>query len=172
MNRPAFTFANLACFLTDAIGGFALFVGNGGSVADSSDLDNAIIAKLGADATLLAICTNGVYWGESPSNSTRFVIVSLAEEEDVQMFGGRAFESALYLVKAVMSWKEGEVAGNIKGAAARIDALLDQQPLTVSGYSVTIVRREGRERQTEVDAVDGSLRWFHRGGLYRVVASS
>ena len=150
-------------------GGFVSVVGNGGSVADSSDIDNALIAKLGADATLPALVPNGVYWGEAPPSSTRFVVVSLADEEDVPMFGGRAFEDGLYLVKAVMLSTAG---GDIKAAAARIDALLDQQPLTVSGYSVTSVRRESRERQTEVDAVDASLRWFHRGGLYRVVASA
>lgn len=138
-------------------------------MSDSSDIDNALIAKLGADATLLALAPNGVYWGEAPPGSTRFVIVSLADAQDVPMFGGRAFEDALYLVKAVMLSTAG---GDPKAAAARIDVLLDQQPLTVSGYSVTIVRRETRERQTEVDGADASLRWFHRGGSYRVVASS
>jgi hypothetical protein len=137
-------------------------------MADSSDIDNALIAKLGADATLLALVPNGIYWGEAPPNSTRFVVVSMATQEDAQMFGGRAFEDGLYLVKAVMLSTAG---GDIKAAAARIDVLLDQQPLTVSGYTVTMVQRESRERQTEVDVVDASIRWFHRGGMYRVIAS-
>jgi hypothetical protein len=138
-------------------------------VSDSSDIDNALIAKLGGDATLLTLCPNGVYWGEAPPGSTRFVVVSMADQLDEPMFSGRAFENALYLVKAVML---STAAGDIKGAAARIDVLLDQQPLTVSGYGVSIVRRETRERQTEPDAVDPSIRWYHRGGTYRLVASS
>jgi hypothetical protein len=137
-------------------------------VSDSSNLDNALIALLGADSTLLSLCPNGVYWGESPPGSTRFVIVSFVDQHDEPMFNGRAFEDGLYLVKAVMLSTAG---GDIKSAAARIDALLDQQTLTASGYSVTAMRRDSRVRETEVDAVDASIRWFHRGGMYRVIAS-
>ncbi len=136
---------------------------------DSSAIDNALIALLGADATLLALVPNGVYWDEAPPNSTRFVIVSFAEEQDGAMFSGRAFESGLYLVKAVMLSTAG---GDIRAAAARIDVLLDQQSLTVSGYGITDMRRESRVRMTEVDDVDASIRWFHRGGNYRVMASA
>lgn len=136
---------------------------------DSSAIDNALIALLGADATLLALCPNGVYFAESPPGSTRFVIVSLVDEDDIQMFGARAFEDTLYLVKAVMLSTAG---GDIKAAAARIDALLEQQTLTVPGYGISTMHRESRERSTEVDDLDPALRWLHRGGMYRVVASS
>jgi hypothetical protein len=137
-------------------------------VSDSSDIENALIAKLAADATLLGLCPNGVYYDEAPTGSTRFVIVSLVDEVDEPMFGARAFENAMYLVKAVMLSTAG---GNIKDAAARIDALLEQQPLTVSGYGVSLMRRDSRVRLTEVDDIDNKIRWFHRGGRYQVVAS-
>ena len=68
---------------------------------DSSDVDNALVAKLGADVTLLGYMPNGVYFDKAPAAMTRFVIVSLATHDDVRQFGGRAFEDALYLVKAV-----------------------------------------------------------------------
>lgn len=136
---------------------------------DSSDLDNALIAKLGADVTLLGYCPNGVFWDEAPPGSTRFVIVSMVDQHDEPQFSGRAFEDALYLVKAVML---STASGDVKAAAARIDALLDQQSLTATGYGVSLMRREARVRITEVDDVDNSIRWFHRGGQYRVVASS
>jgi hypothetical protein len=93
--------------------------------SDSSDVDNALIAKLGADSALLALMPNGAYMDEAPPGSTRFVIVSLVEAIDAQAFGARAFESALYLVKAV----ERSPGGNVKAAAARIDALLDNGTL-------------------------------------------
>lgn len=134
-------------------------------MADSSDIDNALVAKLGADATLLALCPNGVYFDEAPPNLQRFVIVSLVEGLDVAKFGGRAYEDALYLVKAVMLSTAG---GNIKSAAARIDALLEDTALTVSGYTLMTMHREDRVRMTEVDGNDASIRWFHRGGHYRV----
>lgn len=138
-------------------------------MADSSDIDNALIAKLGGDSTLLALCPNGVYMDEAPVGATRFVVVSLVEEQDEPMFAERALEDARYLVKAVMLSTAG---GNIKSAAARIDALLEQQPLTVNGYNVSCLRRDSRVRQTEVDDVDVQIRWFHRGGIYQVVAAA
>jgi hypothetical protein len=139
-------------------------------MADSSDIDNALVAKLGADATLLALVPNGVYIDEAPAGATRFVIVSLVDEADGGMFGGRAIEDALYLVEARML---STVAGaNIKAAAARIDVLLEQGSLTVAGYSLMALFRESRIRLTEVDAADPSLRWFRRGGNYRLVVST
>src|SRR5678815_758600 len=137
-------------------------------MADSSDVDNALIAKLGSDATLLALVPNGVFYAEAPPGSTRFVIVSLVDESDVPQFGGRSQEDALYLVKAVMLSTAG---GDIKSAAERIDALLEQGTLTVSGYSLMTMHRESRVRLTEVDDMDASIRWQHRGGNYRVMVS-
>jgi hypothetical protein len=135
-------------------------------VPDSSDIDSALVAKLGADAALLALCPNGVYVDEAPSGSTRFVIVSLVEAVDEATFDGRAIEDVLYLVEARML---STVAGaNVKAAAARIDALLERQTLVVAGYTGMTVHREERVRLTEVDDQDSSVRWFHRGGRYRV----
>jgi len=138
-------------------------------MADSSDIDNALVTKLANDATLLALCPNGVYVDEAPAGSTRFVIVSLVEEADGGIFGGRAMEDALYQVEAQMLSTAG---GNIKAAAARIDALLEQGTLTVAGYSTMALFRESRIRLTEVDAADNAIRWFRRGGNYRLVVST
>lgn len=138
-------------------------------MADSSDIDNAIVTKLGADATLLALCPNGVYVDEAPGGATRFVIVSLVDEQDEAVFGGRAIENALYAIEARML---STVAGaNIKAAAARIDVLLEDQSLTVAGYTWMDVHRESRIRMTEVDDQDTTIRWYRRGGQYRVQMS-
>lgn len=142
--------------------------------ADSSDIDAALVAMLGADSTLLSYCPNGVFWDEAPPGSTRFVIVSLRDEEDEAVFGGRAIEDHLYLVKAVALSTAG---ANLKEAAARIDALLENQPVglgspvSVAGYTWMACHRERRVRYTEVDDADPSLRWRHRGGEYRVQMS-
>lgn len=137
---------------------------------DSSEIDNALVARLGADATLLALVPNGVYWDEAPPGSNRFVIVSLVDQHDEGSFGARAFEDALYAVEARML---STVAGaNIKAAAARIDVLLENQPLTATGYAPMTLHREARTRVTEVDEVDPAIRWYRRGGRYRVVMST
>lgn len=137
---------------------------------DSSDIDSALVVKLGSDATLLGLCPNGVYVDEAPPGATRFVIVSLVEEADEATFGtGRTIEDALFTVEARML---STVTGaNIKAAAARIDVLLEDQPLTVAGYTWMTLHREARIRITEVDDVDTSIRWYRRGGQYRLQMS-
>ena len=136
---------------------------------DSSAIDNALLAVLGSDAALLALTPNGAYWDESPPGSTRFVIVSLVDEVDAQQFGSRSYEDALYAVEARML---STVTGaNIKAAAARIDALLEDAVLTVAGFKTMTVHRESRIRMTEVDDQDASIRWYRRGGQYRVQMS-
>lgn len=137
-------------------------------MADSSDIDQAVVAKLAADVTLMALMPNLVYVDEAPPGSTKFVIVSLVTEFDEHQFGGRAFEDATYLVKAVELKTTG--AANIKAAAARIDVLLDNSTLTIPGYSLMVMRRVERVRYTEVDEQDEAIRWQHRGGRYQVVA--
>jgi hypothetical protein len=84
------------------------------------------------------------------------------------MFGSRAFEQAIYLVKAVALASTG---ADVRSAAARIDALLDgPNSLAINGYSVARLQRVQRVRYTEVDN-DNDARWQHRGGHYELWAS-
>jgi hypothetical protein len=137
---------------------------------DSSDIDSALVTKLQGDATLAGLMPGGVWVDEGPPGLTQFVIVSLVDELDVDKFGGTAFEDALFLVKAV-ELKPATGSGNSKAAAARIQAVLHDQVLTVAGYTHMAMHRESRVRTTEPDGVDASIRWFHRGGRYRVQQS-
>lgn len=132
---------------------------------DSSGIDDAIVSKLVNDATLTALMPDGVYFNEASQAATKFVIVSVVDEADVDTFGGRAYEDALYLVKAVEKSSSGVT---VKSAAARIDVLLAEQSLTASGYTWMSTAREGRIRYAEVDEVDASIRWQHCGANYRV----
>lgn len=135
---------------------------------DSSDVDAALVAKLLGDATLTATMPDGVYFDEGKQGATKFVIVSLVSESDEPMFNARAYEDAIYLVKAVALGTSG---ADVKTAAARIDALLDGQPLAVTGYALMVMQRVERIRYTEVDDVDRAIRWQHRGGRYQIVVS-
>jgi hypothetical protein len=144
-------------------------------MSDSSDVDAALVAKLQSDATLAALLPGGWYVDEAPAGLTQFGIVSLVDEHDTPVFEGRAFEDAIYLVKAV---ELSTVAvKNVKAAAARIDVLLDPQPplppatLTIAGYGLLVSRRESRVRSTEVDENDSSIRWQHRGGRYQLMVA-
>jgi hypothetical protein len=138
-------------------------------MADSSEIDAALVATLQTDATLAALMPGGVFVDEAPHGLSQFVIVSLVDEHDTPIFEGRASEDALYLVKAVEL--STVTVKNIKAAAARIDALLELGTLTITGYGFEVMRRESRVRQTEVDEDDPAIRWSHRGGRYQVIAA-
>lgn len=135
---------------------------------DSSAIDAALVGVLNADSALTAILTDGAHFDVSPQDATKFAIVSLVSAIDEPEYGGRAYEDALYLVKAVI---RNGVKADIVAAAARIDALLEDQPLTAAGYTWMTMHRDERIRYVEVDGVDPSIRWHHRGGRYRVMMS-
>lgn len=136
---------------------------------DSGDVDAALSAKLLADAPLAALMPDGVWFDFAPKTKTKFVIVSLLNEDDEPMFQGRAFEDALYLVKAVAMETTG---ANVKAAAARIDAILEDGTLVVSGYKLMRMTRVSRVRYTEVDEVDADVRWQHRGSHWAITVST
>lgn len=135
---------------------------------DSSLVDAALVAVLLNDTTLHGLMPDGVFFDQAAQSAQRFVLVSLLSHGDEAVFGGRAIEDALYLVKAVALSTTG---GDVKTAAKRIDTLLEDVPLTVAGYAWMATFREERVRITEVDEIDPSIRWQHRGGHYRVQMS-
>jgi hypothetical protein len=137
---------------------------------DSSDIDNALVAKLGSDTTLLANMTHGVYMDEAVEGATRYVIVSVVEATDVYTFGRKEYEDILYLVEPRALAGSG---GDVKAAAARIETLLQDQPLTVTGYTWMTTFRHGRpgEPREVRDAANPNVRWQRRGALYRVQMS-
>lgn len=132
----------------------------------SSAIGAAIVNLLAADSELAEIVPDGIWRNEAPPNAQRFVIVAQADAIDVGTFDqGRAFEDKVYTVVAKMLSTAG---GDIGAAEVRIDELLEDQPLTVAGYTYMTMHREHPIDETDVDETDPSLRWFHRGGEYRV----
>jgi hypothetical protein len=136
--------------------------------ADSSAVDAALSAKLLADSALIALMPDGVWFDEAGKSATKFVLVSHVAHEDTYMLQGSAYERFLYLVKAVALETSG---ANVRAAAARIHALLQDGTLTPSGYTLMRMQRVERIRYTEVDEVNADARWQHRGGHYEVMVS-
>lgn len=134
-------------------------------MSESSAIDQALVARLNADATLRALVPDGVWFDAAPVNAQRFVIVSLVIARDVAQFHRRAIEDVIYLVKAVIRNASAEAA------ADRIDTLLENAPLAVAGYSLLMVHRAERVRYSNPDTTDKTVNWFHRGGRYRVVVT-
>ena len=138
------------------------------SPRDTSKIKAAIVAMLLSDTALSSLMPDGVYTDVAPHGKTNFVIVSLVIGQDVGMFQQRAYEDKLYLVKAVSL---GQSAAAAIAAAARIDVLLDYGSFLIDGYNLMSSTREESIEVTEPDEVDTSIRWQHRGGRYRVLAS-
>jgi hypothetical protein len=140
-------------------------------MSDTSDLDAAIVTLLQNDATLHGLIPDGVYFAEAPPGLTRFAIVSVVDHVDADVFEGRAFEDALYLVKVVEL--STVTPKNIKPACARVDALLRRAILTATGYvEIATAREGGWLHDVEVDAINTSIRWNHRGANYRITGTN
>lgn len=137
-------------------------------VANSPAVDAALETYLAADAELMALLPDGVWWRVAPADKKRFLLLSLADHADAYVMPyGVAWERFVYLVKAVTEGKSGLVAAQ---AEARIHLLLQDQTLTAPGYhpSMVIQRTERLPPGPEVDEVTDA-RWHHRGGQYELL---
>ena len=130
-------------------------------------VEQAVVTKLGGDATLTTLAPGGVWLDVAPQSATSpYVIVGLqAHIEEVGLGEARLFETAVLLVKAV---GDGSGAAAALAAADRIDALLHAGTLTVTSATLMSMTRSERVRFVEVD---GDVRYQHAGGLYEVVVS-
>lgn len=139
---------------------------------DSAAIDAALTARLEGDAALKALAPDGVYFDVAPQGATQFVVLSLYEHADATVMGPpgqrRSSEDATYDIRAVALDTSGRDA---RQAALRIDDLLEDQPLTIAGFTCLEIYRVRRIRETAVDAVDQAMRWQHRGGRYRILAA-
>ena len=138
---------------------------------DTSKIPAALIAMLSADTGaggVMTLMPDGVWFGLAPKGKTRFVLISQASSHDQGQFQQRAFESLVYLVKAVQL---SSSMTTVTAAAARIDALLDFQSLSATGYTHVWAERLEHVQYLEVDEQEADIRWQHCGGLYEIFAS-
>ena len=140
---------------------------------DVTAVDTAVVSVLAADTYLQTLCPGGVYFGVAPQGRRQFVLVALVVDFSDWQFAEvsgerRAIEDITYNVKAVVM---DSVGSDVEAAAARIDAVLEDQPLTIPGYGWMSTVRTERIRYPEVDSVDQNIRWWHQGGHYRVMVT-
>jgi hypothetical protein len=140
-------------------------------MSDSGELDALVVKVLSSDATLMGICTDGVFFDVAPPNARRFVLVHFDLSTDTGMFGDEAFESNQYLVKSVLM---NAAASDSRAAALQIHTDLQgleaTNPVLVD-YVLMRSQRVGRVRYTETDPASVDVRWFHRGASYELVAA-
>jgi hypothetical protein len=131
----------------------------------ANDIKAALYAKLTGDATLSGLLSAGdaVYDGIAPIESNfPYVIVQKMDGRPQYTFSQRAFDTHVFLVKGVTKGATARRAGEI---AARIDALLTDGALTISGGSLLYCRRE---QDVDYPDHDGGDVFRHCGATYKL----
>jgi hypothetical protein len=129
-------------------------------------VDTALYTRLAADLGTLTLGTlgcTGVYRFQAPQGSAEpYVIYQQQAGTDSYTFTARDGRSLVYLVKVVDKASSGLRAAQI---AERVEALLHDQPLSLTGWSTLRLRRESDVEYVEVD---NGVTYQHYGALYRV----
>lgn len=138
-------------------------------MADPTQVRAGLIAKLEASDDLMDAFPDGVWFGVAPREMTKFILVSTVIAEDERFFNATDGDLRfLFLVKAV---EKTEDSTNVDAGAVLIHAALQDQPLTITGYTHQSTKREEHIEYPEVDD-DTDERWQHSGGRYEVVVSA
>lgn len=126
-----------------------------------------IVAKLRGDSTLasyLAAGTASIYNGIGAQDSVAPKVTVHKQAGTPQYtLSAKAWENEIYTIKAITKGPSMGLAGTI---AERIDAVLSDQQISVSGGSAFYLRRESDIEYQE--SVEGGVVFNHIGGMYRV----
>lgn len=126
-------------------------------------LNSRLAADLGTAGTLGVLGCTGVYRFQAPQGSVEpYVVFQQQAGTDSYTFAARDVRSLLYLVKAVDASTSGLRAAQM---AERIDSLLTDKPLSLTGWTNIRLRRESDVEYVEVDA---GKTYQHYGALFRV----
>lgn len=129
----------------------------------SAEIEEMLYGTLSDDAQLGTLAPGGVWRDLAPSTAEgTLVVFSHVSTNDLYALGHRAVSDCVYQVKAITP---GETSRPSWDAAARIDALLTDAPLTMSAGHVLSCRRSSVVSLTEIDAGD---QYQHAGGLYAI----
>jgi len=133
-------------------------------------IDSALYTKLvGGTALTGLLGGTAIYQYLAPEGTDPpYVIYQRMSQVPINVLSGVAIEDAVYMVKAVTA-QSGTVAGvvNAGSIVGAIDTLLQDQALTITGYTHIYLRRE-----SSIDYVenDKGVRYSHRGATYRIMA--
>lgn len=140
----------------------------------STPIRRALYGKLAGDSTLNSLLgpppiaegwSKSIYHDQAPPKATYpFVILSKqAGTPTYAMVATPALETNVWLIKAVDKSTAADVA---EAAAARLNVLLNDGVLTISGATQLYLRRESDVEYPEVE--DGET-YHHVGGLFRLL---
>jgi hypothetical protein len=138
----------------------------------STPVRRALYGKLAGDTTLTNLLgtpapgySKAIYHDEAPGGADYpYVIFSKSAGTPTEAFQApSAFEDDIWLVKGI---DRNSTADTAEAIQARIQALLNDATLTISGATHTYLRRQSDVQYPET--VQG-VRYKHAGALYRLV---
>lgn len=130
---------------------------------DSNEVNRALLARLTGDATLSGLVGGQIYMNTAAQNLTKFVLVTQRAHSDEPMQNRTGHEIFTFIVQAVF---QGQTPGAAVQAAHRIFELLHLQDLTITGYTLMLMKRI--EHVNYPDRDEFSKDWQHRGGVYEL----
>ena len=133
----------------------------------------AIYGKMAGDTTLTAMLgtppagySKGIYYQQAPEGAQYpYVIFSKQAGTPSYAMSARAFENDVWLIKGV---DRRDTADTVDAIASRLDALLTDATLSISGSTPHYLRRESDVDYSETS--DGVL-YRHAGAYFRFIFS-
>lgn len=138
----------------------------------STAVRRSLYGKLAGDTTLNALLgaaptgyAHSIFYQEAPEGATfPFLVFSKSSGVPTWAFKADAMDSEVWMVRATDRSTSADAAEAI---AARVDALLNDASLSISGRTLLYLRREGDIDFSEV--TDG-VKYAHSGATYRVIS--
>lgn len=131
----------------------------------------AIYGKLSGDTTLTNLLgtaapgyTKSIYYQQAPEKAGfPYVVFSKQSSTPRYALGARLYDNDLWLIKAV---DRRDTADGADAIASRLDALLTDASLSISGKTQLYLRRE-----SDVDYPENSdgVVYHHAGSLFRLI---
>lgn len=131
----------------------------------------AIYGKLSGDTTLTNLLgtaapgyTKSIYYQQAPEKAGfPYVVFSKQSSTPRYALGGRLYDNDLWLIKAV---DRRDTADGADAISSRLDALLTDASLSISGKTQLYLRRE-----SDVDYPENSdgVVYHHAGSLFRLI---
>lgn len=132
-----------------------------------NEVRRAIYSRLAADATLTGLLSapDAIFHGTAPQTSA-FPLVTFQRLSGlpVWQFQTAHYQNDVWLVKGI---SRGSSASPAEDIAARIDFVLTDAPLTITGGVLLGVWRES---DIAYDEVDAGRKYHHAGAQFRLVS--
>lgn len=123
----------------------------------------AVVTALKADATLTTLASGGVFDAPAPQGSAPpFITIQLITGMPAYTMGQRAWDDRVWQIKGITTGTSKALGGSISD---RIDSVLTDQQISVTGTTLMYLRREQDFDYPEVS--DGQT-YHHIGGMYRL----